>query len=179
MIKAVALRFGYVESNSLSWLVFQAEDKPCKTKKQAFLSLAEFLYQKFCKWNISDVKGCCTKSKQNLMGYADINFCPQCGTSLSGIEFDYTNWSNFLEDIRTSSIDSFRYSDDTENEHGWDASLYAFEVPAKQMVIVQENATEMLSYAVAELHPESEKEIHREINECFFDDYQDLFKEKK
>lgn len=178
MIHAIALRFGYVESNALSWLVFQAEFVAPKTRKEALLSLAEFLYKKFMgtrSYQSVMTKKCCKKS---LDADSDNEFCSKCGDPIKDPGFDFDRWVNFLEGIRTTTIDGFGYSDDTENPYGWDPSLFAFGIPDKNMIIVAENAAEMLSFAVAELHPETKEIIEPEINECFYKYYQDIVKKK-
>lgn len=173
MIKAVALTFGYVESNTLSWLVFESEYNTPKTKKQALLSLAEFLYQKFMGRRRTQPD--CAVCNTSLADNPSAKYCSECGMRLRSVGFYYYEWLDFLEGVRTSDIDGFHYSDDTDNPHGWDASLFAFGLPDKKMLIVQEHAAEMLSLAVAELHPE----VKLEVDKWLIEEYKELLKEKK
>jgi hypothetical protein len=178
MIQAIALRFGYVESNALSWLVFQAEfenDLDLQSKKQAFHSLANFLYQKFMdNRGIKPSKTCCQKS---LKADSENEYCSKCGERVRSFGFNYFDWIDFLDGVLHGCIDSFGYCDGADNPNGWDPSLYCFGVPEEDMIIVHENGAEMLSFAVAELHPELKEVIDNEINDCFVDDYQNLLEE--
>jgi hypothetical protein len=166
MIQAIALRFGYVESNVLSWFVFQPEIA-FKTKKEAFHSLAEFLYQRYLGDHPSKIRTCCKKSAED----PENEFCPKCGRSLDESAFDYYQWCEDLERFRVGTIDGSGYMGDDDNPAGWDPSNFGFGIPNKNMIIVHENGIEMLGYAVAELHPELKEKIHGEINDCFYDDY--------
>ena len=169
MIHAIALRFGYVESSALSWFVFQPEFA-FKTKKEAFHSLAEYLYQRYIAYQSKPkLKDCCKISRETP-GNA---FCSKCGGALFQSSFDYHNWIQDLEDYRIGTCDSSRYNS-VDNPAGWDPANYLFGIPEKNMIIVEENGAEMLSYAVAELHPELKDCIHQEINDVFYTDYKKI-----
>jgi hypothetical protein len=172
MIQAIALRFGYVESAALSWFVFQPEIA-FKTKKEAFHSLAEYLYQRFMEYQYHAPKDCCSFSAED----PENKFCPKCGNELRESGFDYRAWVEYLEYYRTGTCDGSRYNS-VDNTIGWDPANFGFGIPDKNMIIVHENGIEMLSYAVAELHPELKEDIHAEINDCFYQDYQKIVGKK-
>lgn len=172
MIRAIALRFGYVESNTLSWFVFQTE-YDIETKKEAFHSLAEFLYQRYLGDHPSKMKACCKKS---LAADPENEFCSKCGRSLTGWVFDFNQWKQDLEDFRNDTIDGSGYMDDTDNPYEWDPTAYGFGVPESEMIIVGEQGAEMLAYAIGELHPELKEDIHSEINSIFYKYYEEIVK---
>ena len=171
MIQAIALRFGYVESNTLSWFVFQPEVS-FNTKKEAFHSLAEFLYQRYLEAKIKPSKKCC---KENAKDPTQ-RFCSTCGLELSLLNFYYQEWIDDLEEYRIGTIDDSGYALYPDNPDGWDPANYVFNIPRKNMMFIHENGAQMLSYAVAELHPELKEDIDSEINSHFYQDYQELIK---
>ena len=172
MIKAIALRFGYVESNTLSWFVFQTE-YDIESRKEAFHSLAEFLYQRYLEDHPHKVKPCCKKS---LAKDPESQFCPKCGHSLIQSVFDYWEWTQDLEKFRNGTIDGSGYMDGTDNPHEWDPTAFGFGVPEDEMIIVDEQGAEMLAYAVAELHPELKEDIDPEVNSIFYQQYLEIIK---
>jgi hypothetical protein len=170
MIRAIALRFGYVESNTLSWFVFQTEYE-IETKKEAFHSLAEFLYQRYLGDHPSKIRACCKKSAED----PENEFCPKCGRSLDESAFDYYQWCEDLERFRVGTIDGSGYMDGTDNPHEWDPAEFGFGIPEENMIIVGEQGAQMLAYAVAELHPELKEDIEAEINSNFYQQYLEIF----
>jgi|SRR5271166_4700099 len=157
LIKAIALRFGYVESTALSWLVFaqdpyEAQKFPTSSK-EALYSLVELLYQKVGPLRTksrSDLKQCCNKA---LGANPDNEFCSKCGNHLR-TQLSLTEWSNFIWKLGSNTIDDFGYCDSTENPYGWDASQFWFGIPDQQMVIVHAQAEKILTLALFDLHPE-------------------------
>src|ERR1700686_4833136 len=177
MIHAIALKFGYVESCSVSWTVFQAEFITPKDKKKCFQSLAEFLYKRYkevVSRQVNKMKNCCKENAQ----FINNHYCCQCGTYIRYDEFSYLEWVSFLNQIREADSDSFGWHDpgEEENPYGWDPFSYFFNLPKKNMIIVPENAAEMLSFALAEIHPELKEEIDQCTGDHDRDDYEALFR---
>jgi hypothetical protein len=171
MIRAIALRFGYVENNTLSWFIFQSE-VGFKTKKEAFHSLAEFVYQRYLENKVYQPRECCKESGKDP---AHI-FCSNCGTRLSQLVFSYLEWAEDLEAYRMGIIDG-NSDKGIDNPDGWDPANYVFNISPKNMMLVHELGVEMLSLAVVELHPELKEEIYSYINDYWLDDYQELLNE--
>lgn len=153
-IKAIALRFGYVESTALSWLVFAQDpyeaQKTPTSSKEAFHSLVEMLYQKVGPPKLRPTKKCCQKS---VKADPDNKFCSKCGHSLLS-KFSLINWENYINQLGSNTIDDFGYSDGAENPYGWDASQFWFGIPDNEMIIVQTQAEKMLTLGLFDLHPE-------------------------
>jgi hypothetical protein len=173
MIRAIAMRFGYVESNTLSWLVFQAE-VAFNSKKEAFHSLAEFVYQRYLESN-HPPEECCKEAAKDPAN----NYCSVCGIDLSSWSFDYLDWEDDLEGYRVGTIDGSYYTLYPDNPAGWDPANFVFTIPRKNMMFIHENGAQMLGFAIAELHHELKDNIHSRINKCFYDDYQELLHEGK
>ena len=167
MIKAIALSFGYVESNSTSWLIYEASRRYPTTRKEAILSLAEYLYQKFqmqlderarnCDADKDHMAKCCQRAWQQRDRANPPTNCPKCSAdfSVKPDSFDSEDdWIEFLREVERSNCDSYGDHDDVPNPDGWTPWLIDFNYLQHEMVIVGENAEQMLTMAVRENHPE-------------------------
>lgn len=172
--KAIALAFGYVESNTTAWLIYRAEYKTPTSRKEALYSFVEYLWSKFSGENDDHAESrlykkerCCIdfwyKNKYPTAENKDTFQKPTvCGTC--GKEYDFTwkfsddKWEDFLRGIMSSDADSYGDHDEAENPYGWSPWMYRFDVPQHEMVIVGENAEVILSQVLFELHPELREE---------------------
>jgi hypothetical protein len=149
LTRAIALRFGYVESNRLDWFVFQAK-VPCLTKKDAIHSLTEYLFRKFDPVSNRPHKKCCVATAKKDK---DAEFCSKCGKGLKRY-FPVEEWMEWLDTLSRGVIDDYGYGDEPENPNVWDPSQFGFGIPDKEMLVVNEEAAEILTIALFEIHPE-------------------------
>ncbi len=171
--KSIVLSFGYVESNTTAWLIYTAERKLPSSRKEALESLTEHLYKKY----LSDKKDnddynnaskthmarCCQKAWKN--SNRDLSICPKCGANYNAEiinEFDIYDWKNYLRDLMNSDSDSYGYhyeSGDFEDEYGWSPWQWSFNSSSDEMVIVAECAEDILTIALAKIHPELKSSV--------------------
>lgn len=180
IVRAIALRFGYVESNTLAWLTFQAQYAPYPTsRKEALQSLAEYLFQKFNPPVEGPRRKCCQAS---LKKDPDGKFCSKCGLSIKKC-FYVQAWYDYVSGLQSSDIDGYGFcSEEGNSPHGWDPSAFAFGIADQQILLVHERADEILLLALLDLHPEL-KEIVDAPDELPADyvveDYQELLTKDK
>lgn len=190
-MKAIALKFGYVESNNTSWLVYLSEGlyryKTPSSNKEALHSLAEYLYQKFIcddKYRIdlhnkyqSHMAKCCriTWSDEWHRGNYEmpqLKNCPTCNASysLADPKFDEDRWIEFLIGISISDCDRYGEHDGVDNPFGWDPWSFDFSLDKKDIIVIPERAECFLLMALKEIHPELFDESDSE-----YDDYYTSF----
>jgi|GEM_PF-5797041 len=149
-VSMITLGFGYVESSATSLLIFAPTEKTPKTKKEAFLSLTEYLYQKYVvetNYLRPKIKECC-EPFLNKEAY-----CPKCGCKLETFEFIWSTWKSYLIDLLHSTADSYGEHYCVDNPYGWNPWEYNLS-KCKNALNITEKAEEMLSFALEELHPE-------------------------
>jgi hypothetical protein len=163
-IKAIALSFGYAEDGATSWLIFEGVDNHA-SRKDALLSLTEYLYQKFKeeKGDLenyldryrSNMAQCCQKAWRKRDDENPPERCPDCEALYTPKKktnaFSTVEWFAFLEDIRNSTCDSYGYYDGDENWSPWG---FSFDIDRTQMLVIYQWAQEILTIALAEIHPE-------------------------
>ncbi len=156
--RAIALKFGYVENNTVSWLIFQAEGKMPTSRKEALYSLVKMLYTKYCEetkdsMEYFNMAQCCQTAWYKRDHYDPPIRCPKC-EALYNVEktFNVTNWLNWLDGLFRSTIDG--YGDEFENEYGWEPYHFQFDVPQHNMLIIGEDAEIILTYVLREIHSE-------------------------
>lgn len=175
--RAIALSFGYVESNTTSWLVYHAEVHTPSTRKEALQSLVAYLWDKYVKQsNESHEFGlgyqlgnkCCQrhwldtkyipdpeKPGWNKKREVDPIRCPTCEMKYPVTwEFNEEDWQEYLWDLHRSDCNSYGEHDWADNPNGWSPWMYSFDVPQHQMVIIGEHAEITLTTVLYELHPE-------------------------
>ncbi|CAB4196749.1 hypothetical protein UFOVP1290_269 [uncultured Caudovirales phage] len=166
--KSVSLSFGYVESNTTAVLIYTATKKIPSSRSEALESLTEHLYKKYlCDKKDNDdyvhtykthMAKCCQKAWKN--SNRDLNTCPKCGANYNAeivSEFDISDWQNYLRDLMNSDCDSYGYHyecSDFEDEYGWSPWQHNFNHQSDEMVIVAEKAEDILTIALAKIHPE-------------------------
>jgi hypothetical protein len=171
--KGVALSFGYVESNTTSWLIFTIESGECPTsRKEALHTLTEYLYNKYKAEKDDNAKfsdnykshmaKCCRDawSKRNYQNPP--TNCPRCNASYDvpcDRTFSVEDWEDWLKRLQSSDCDSYGDHDYIECKYDWTPWRTRFDIPQHQMVIVCENAEHILTMALAEIHPELGEEV--------------------
>lgn len=167
--RVIALTFGYVESSTTSWLIYSTEDKhSIPTRKEALHSLTAYLYDKFQKESETTrhthntykthMAQCCYKAwLRRLRDVADPTNCPTCGASYLVKEeesFSLDDWHEYLNRLHSSDADSYGEHDWPDNPERWTPWGYTFDAPSSEVLLVQEHAAEILTMALAEIHPE-------------------------
>jgi hypothetical protein len=168
--RTIALSFGYVESNTTSWLIYHAESRAPSTRQEALYSLVAYLWDKFVKQNnehhdfslgYSLGNKCCqrywtdTKYVNGKKREANPERCPTCeGKYPVTWEFNEEDWQGYLWDLHRSDCNSYGEHDWVENPYGWSPWMYSFAVPQHQMVVIGEHAEITLTTILYELHPE-------------------------
>lgn len=171
--KGVALSFGYVESNTTSWLIFTIEGGACPTtRKEALHTLTEYLYNKF-KSDIdykadflddykSHMARCCKDAWRKMDKDNPLKSCPRCNASYEvpyDRSFSVEDWQQWLRELHHSDCDSYGDHDYIDRKYDWTPWRNDFSIPQHQMVIVCENAEHILTMALAEIHPELKEEV--------------------
>jgi hypothetical protein len=158
--RAIALKFGYVENNTVSWLIFQAEGKMPTSRKEALYSLTEMLYTKYLQEtdhnqdNIYHMAQCCQKAWYNRDYKNPPIRCPNCEALYKKKDiFNVTNWLNWLDGLFRSTIDGYG-GEFEENKYGWEPFHYQFDVPQHNMLIIGEEAETIITYVLRDIHPE-------------------------
>lgn len=168
--RAIALAFGYVESNTTAWLIYRAEHPGFSTRRAALQSLVTYLWNKFSmekneshEFNLGYHYGdkCCqrfwldTKYVNHERREVDPTHCGTCGSKYKKTwTFDEENWQEYLRDLITSDCDSYGDHDDVENPGAWSPWMYSFDIPQHQMIPIVENAEGILTDVLYDLHPE-------------------------
>lgn len=173
----IALSFGYVESNTTSWLIYHAENKISSSRREAIHSLVAYLWDKYTKQNdenhefslgYSYGSKCCQRhwldtkyvddpQKQGARKKREINptSCPTCnGEYPTTWTFEEEDWKEYLFDLHHSDCNSYGEHEWPDNPYGWSPWMYSFNIPQHQMVVIGEQAEDILTMALYELHPE-------------------------
>jgi hypothetical protein len=184
--RAIALGFGHVESRKTAWLVFNAEQKFPKTRHEALMTLTEYLWSKFKYENsegiqtikIQDMKPCCRLYWYENKKDKPSN-CGTCDTEYTfSVSFDKDDWCRFLKDLAHSDCDSYGEHECIDNPYGWNPWSYNFEVLPRQTLVISENADEILTRALFELHPSLQSEEENfEHTDYIGRDYLDMLNE--
>lgn len=175
MFTHIAMRCGYAESCSVSWLIFsttflaggKSRNVSFASKKEAITSLAIDLYNRY-RTQVLDtynqkpfLDNCCQKT---LNGNKQATICSACGHSLLDKSFDSDEFMRFISDIHCQTSDS--YDEDVYVRTGEDVHLTwspfwtenVFSVPREQIICIEEYAEVTLLEALLEAKPELEKE---------------------
>lgn len=165
--QVIALSFGYVESNTTSWLIYQAEGKHPSTRKEALHSLVEYLWDKYNKETgeskkhldlfKSNMAKCCRTAWNKRDTNNPPTHCPFCEANYNKVienEFSITEWHEFLTNLHGSCCDNYGEHDWPENPYGWSPWMYDFNIPQNQILIIAENAEVILTQALSKIHPE-------------------------
>lgn len=126
--QAIALKNGYVESNSTSWLIYQTTyTEPFKSKKEAIISLATYLF-----------------------------FKHQIDSGKQNISFD--SWCFFISKIFKLNNDSYGYHTHEEAIEkcgaDWDYCSFIFNISIDEIIVIPERAENILFYALSIGNPD-------------------------
>jgi len=151
LINAIAIRFGYVETNSTALLVFAPQLKKLKftSGKDALYSFTEFLYQKFlANEYVKPVhsKPCC-KANANVG-----NYCSTCGMKFESNAFDKYAWDGFLWNLMQSNSDSYGQDAYCAGNDEW--TPYCNLPNPKTTLYIIECGMEIITMALSYIHPE-------------------------
>jgi len=97
------LNFGYVESQSLSYMPWVSEEQ-FKDAKEALVDLATFLKEQFMIDRKPKLKKCCTASKEKD---PSSEFCSKCGAQIKDMGFDGEDFSDWLYQMGFTNTDGF------------------------------------------------------------------------
>lgn len=184
--RAIALCFGYVESNTTSHLVYQADHKWPSSRKEALHSLVNYLYNKFVYENEDYRKSkmhmadCCRKGWWARDRENPPTNCPTCNADYNvPFQFSEEEWINYLYDLHRSNCDSYGDHDDIDNPYDWQPWRFYFDVPQHEMLIISENAEHILTHALYEIRPELKDKSKSELlyKSYLYDDYSEMLDE--
>jgi hypothetical protein len=149
MFNAIAVRFGYDESNSTALLIFVPKLKKLKFSngKDALYSLTEFLYQKFSNEYMKPVH----LNPNCNVDYKNGNYCPRCGMKLIPDELDISVWDEFLRDLMQSNMGS-----SVLNSYctGYDEWTPFCNLPnSKNTLYINKCGVEIITMALSYIHP--------------------------
>ncbi len=97
------LNFGYVEHSRLSYMPFSSKKK-FKDAKEALVDLAQFLKEKFLEKHAVELRDCC---KANKLKDSEAEYCSKCRRPLQEAEFDDEEFTDWLDSMSSSDVDSF------------------------------------------------------------------------
>ena len=166
--KAVGLRFGATESNTIGQLVF-VSNADFDTRKEALHSLVEYLYSKYM------IEG---EERNKIAPHK--NRCDECKKSIvSTFKYEENDWQEFLKELLRADFDSYGVHEEAKNSYIWDPFSFDFNVRQDQMIIINENAELFLTKVLYEMHPELKTEFQSYIDtKSFNDDYHNLMDEE-
>lgn len=148
----LVLNFGYVESQSLSFMPWTS-NKTFKDAKEALVDLAMFFKEQYLKED-EPRKKCCeaTKAKD-----ASAEFCSKCGYRLDDAEFDGEGFSSWLSQMSGCDNDSMGSYVEWDPAHPWQYG--SLEGAPNQRFVYQ--AEWVLAAALG--HPKDEKHTFEKI----------------
>lgn len=165
--RSIALAFGYVEGNTIPWLIYNVEGKVPATREEALCSLAEYLYQKwkceaygnekYCNTYKAHMSFCCREHWTHRDRNVPLANCPKCNAIYSDAyvcAFTFESWQQYLIDLNKSDYDSYGEHEDVENKYGWNPFHFGFDVPSNQILVINENAEYILALALLKKYPE-------------------------
>lgn len=165
----IAFKCGNIESNMVSWVVYQATDKIPLSKKEALEGFVEYLWRKWSsenkyknKYSGRRYNVCCMPALLSLSfdKKEAPSFCPECGISWKETPaFNIPDWLDFIRNLHFADNDSYgNYSDrgDFTDPYGWDYGEFIFHILHHQMVIITSNAEKIFLSVLNKLHPELE-----------------------
>lgn len=111
----LVLNFGYVESQSLSYMPWTSR-RTYKDAKNALIDLATFFKEQYLIENEEEPKKCC-KATKTKDGSAE--FCTKCGHRLADKKFDGENFVDWLRQMSGSDNDSINQFVQWDEGHRW------------------------------------------------------------
>lgn len=111
----LVLNFGYVESQSLSYMPWTST-KPYKDAKEALLDLATFLKEQYLD-EAFPLNRCCLGTKEKD---SEAEYCSKCGRHISEPEFYGDDFSDWLRMLNTD-INTFHGIIEWNPDHRWQA----------------------------------------------------------
>lgn len=181
MYRFIAMHCGYVESNSVSLLVYQCGFcgiRGYETMHEAVTDLALDLYEKYYVDQLSIYENRYTKKllkccRVELVKNPEVNFCSKCGKELQDAKFNSDDFTEYVRDLHGATADGYGEAEATPRRqfHWWPFWTRDFiGAPKEEIIYIPENAEYVVLGALLDAKPELR------TNDWVFDGWEGLKK---
>lgn len=162
-IKAIVLCFGFAENSLISSVIFNHYRGIKGSRKEALVSLAQFLFAKR-QADFPEACSACLNSPAN----SDFPFCDKCGHRLGNNRQDenlddFQQWSR---ELGVATLNDFGYDDDETWVVGWTAAEI-HKLDKSQFFVIAESAEKVLR-ACLEKDSDIDQILSRRKGNCIY-----------